>query len=484
MFFKKTLFLIVFLFVFNIQAQSRVVKVLDSISLSPVPFATIYFSNNKGIITDENGYFELINEQFNKNDSIFISSMGFKKKALQIKSIKDGILYMSPKAIVLENIILTNKNLSSEEIIDRVKKNIENNYQKDITEKKVYYSQERNQIIKETNITKFKSSIKEINSSLLDSLLQNIKKQNKNEIESLSYYYGNNEENKQKIKLIKSRETYKKDEDELLESIESRLEESLKNNLKSNSYFKVRSGLIPFSGNLEIDGLWDVDSTSEEYLKKTKEDELKRKQGFANFQKNRISSIYSKLFYNDKPGLDFILKSKKYNFSSPELTYLGKDLVYVIYCKPSGSRKFKSALYINSEDFAIVRIDFENIKPLYKFKLLGVFYSRLSEAGRMIFSKINNQKYDLSYFQVTIKKEFGLDRPLKIIEKNKFVKGRRKQNQISFRINLGVDVMEKHEMHIFKSNPIDLKDFENIIEENSILPEYVSEFTTNFWKEF
>ena len=44
--------------------------------------------------------------------------------------------------------------------------------------------------------------------------------------------------------------------------------------------------------------------------------------------------------------------------------------------------------------------------------------------------------------------------------------------------------MEKHEMHIFKSNPIDLKDFENIIEENSILPEYVSEFTTNFWKEF
>ena len=136
MFFKKTLFLIVFLFVFNIQAQSRVVKVLDSISLSPVPFATIYFSNNKGIITDENGFFELINEQFNKNDSIFISSMGFKKKALQIKSIKDGILYMSPKAIVLENIILTNKNLSSEEIIDRVKKNIENNYQKDITEKK------------------------------------------------------------------------------------------------------------------------------------------------------------------------------------------------------------------------------------------------------------------------------------------------------------------------------------------------------------
>ena len=73
MFFKKTLFLIVFLFVFNIQAQSRVVKVLDSISLSPVPFATIYFSNNKGIITDENGFFELINEQFNKNDSIFIS---------------------------------------------------------------------------------------------------------------------------------------------------------------------------------------------------------------------------------------------------------------------------------------------------------------------------------------------------------------------------------------------------------------------------
>ena len=32
--------------------------------------------NNNGIISDENGFFELVPEQFSKKDSLFISSMG------------------------------------------------------------------------------------------------------------------------------------------------------------------------------------------------------------------------------------------------------------------------------------------------------------------------------------------------------------------------------------------------------------------------
>ena len=42
----------------------------------------------------------------------------------------------------------------------------------------------------------------------------------------------------------------------------------LKENLKSSSYFKIRSGLLPFSGDLNFNGLWDIDSTNQEVLKK------------------------------------------------------------------------------------------------------------------------------------------------------------------------------------------------------------------------
>ena len=478
---KSIIFL---LFVVNLNAQSLTIKVLDSLSLSPIPFATVYFSNGKGIITNEEGKFELIEQQFEKKDTLFISSMGYKKVSLALDNFNDSIIYMTPKMIELGNVIITNRNLSSKEIIEKVKKGIDKNYQTQLSENKIFYRNEFNGTTEKFKLNKFKSSIDEINSFLIDSLLNSLPKENKGVSEVLCYYYGNLEEENQKINLIKSRETSNK-EDEMLKSLNSRLEESLKESLKSNSYFKIRSGLLPFSGDLKIDGLWDVeDSTSQEAIKKAQESDLKRKQNFAASRKSRITNIYSKLFYKDGTDLDFILKSNKYNFSSPELTYLGNQLVYIIYCEPKGSRDFKGTLYINSDDFAVVRIDFENVKPLFKLKLLGISVNNYLQEGRMVFSKLNNENYSLSYFQLSSARKLGIDRPFKIIEKNKYVKGRRKQNQISFKLDLVFNSIYTQELQVFESKVINEKNFEKIKEENKVLPEFLDEFTTNFWEEF
>ena len=480
---KNLLYSFIFLFALNINSQSLIVKVLDSLTLSSIPFATVYFSNNKGIITDRDGRFELIKEQSDNNDSLFISSMGYKKISLEISSFKDSIVYMIPKIITLDNVVITNRNLSSKEIIEKVKKSIEQNYQREISEKKIFYRYESNRKIDKIEFNKFKSSIDQVNSSILDSLLIRIPKENKGATETLCYYYGNLEEGKQKINLIKSRVTYKND-DEILNSINSRLKEALQENLKSNSYFKIRSGLLPFSADLSINGLWEIDSTNQEALKKAQDLELKRKQNFAAYQKSRITNIYSNLFYNEETKLDFILKSNRYRFGDPELTYLGNQLVYVISCFPKGSKDYKGVLYVNSDDFAVVRIDFENVKSLFKFKLLGVSTNVYLEEGRMVFSKLNNKKYSLSYFQVSNGRKSGIDRPIKVVEKNKYVKGRRKQNQISFKLDLILNSLNKQELQIFQSKTMDIKDFEDIKENNKVLPEYLDKFTTNFWEEF
>jgi hypothetical protein len=473
----------IFLFSLNSNAQSSTIRVLDSLSSSPVSFATVYFSNNKGIITDKDGRFELINEQYDNIDSLFISSMGYKKNSLKISSFKDSIVYMIPAIITLENVVVTNRNLSSNEIIEKVKAGIDQNYQKEISEKKIFYRYESNWKIDKIELNKFKSSIDQVNSSILDSLLIRVPKENKGATETLCYYYGNLEEGKQKINLIKSRVTYKKDDD-ILNSINSRLKEALQENLKSNSYFKIKSGLLPFKLDLSINGLWEIDSTNQEALKQAEDLELKRKQNFASSQKSRITNIYSNLFYNEDTKLDFILKSNRYSFGDPELTYLGNQLVYVISCLPKGSKNYKGVLYINSDDFAVVRIDFENVKPLFKFKLLGVSTNVYLEEGRMVFSKLNNEKYSLSYFQVSSGRKSGIDRPIKVIEKNKYVKGRRKQNQISFKLDLIINSLNKQELQIFQLKTMDIKNFENIKENIKVLPEYLNEFTTNFWEEF
>ena len=476
-------FIIFLLFAVNLKAQSISVKILDSISFNPIPFATVYFSNSSGVISDENGDFELIKNELNDEDSLFISSMGYKKVSYSLNRFNDSIIFLSPKPIELNNVIITNRKLTSQEIIEKIKAAITQNYQTDLSENKIFYRKEYNSTIEKFEINKFKSSIDNVNDLLIDSLLLNLPSENKSATEVLSYYYGNLEEDNQKINLIKSRETYKK-ENEILESLNSKLEESLKKSLKSNSYFKIRSGLLPFSGDLEFDGLWDIDSTNQAALKKANDNEIKRKENFANSIKGRVSNIYSNLFYNDATDLDFILKSNRYEFSNPELNYLGNQLVYVITFRPKGSKDYKGTLHINSDDFAIVRIDFKNVKSLFKLKLLGFSSDNYLVEGRMVFSKLDKKKYSLTYFQVSSGSKAGIDRPFKIIEKNKFVKGRRKQNQISFNLDFIVNSLNKVELRVFQSKSIDLNLYDNLKEENKILPEYVDEFKTNFWEEF
>ena len=476
-------FIIFLLFAVNLKAQSTSVKILDSISFAPIPFATVSFSNSSGVISDENGDFELIKNELNDEDSLFISSMGYKKVSYSLNRFNDSIIFLSPKPIELNNVIITNRKLSSQEIIEKIKAAITQNYQTDLSENKIFYRKEYNSTIEKFEINKFKSSIDNVNDLLIDSLLLNLPSENKSVTEVLSNYYGNLEEDNQKINLIKSRETYKK-ENEILESLNSKLEESLKKSLKSNSYFKIRSGLLPFSGDLEFDGLWDIDSTNQAALKKANDDEIKRKENFANSIKGRVSNIYSNLFYNDATDLDFILKSNRYEFSNPELNYLGNQLVYVMTFRPKGSKDYKGTLHINSDDFAIIRIDFKNVKSLFKLKLLGFSSDNYLIEGRMVFSKLDKKKYSLTYFQVSSGSKAGIDRPFKIIEKNKFVKGRRKQNQISFNLDFIVNSLNKVELRVFQSKSIDLNLYDNLKEENKILPEYVDEFKTNFWEEF
>ena len=78
-------------------------------------------------------------------------------------------------------------------------------------------------------------------------------------------------------------------------------------------------------------------------------------------------------------------------------------------------------MYVNTEDFAVIRVDYENIKPLRKFALLGISYKEHLKKGTIIFQKNNNGKYSLKYMDESSGQIVGIKRPVKIIEKNKNV---------------------------------------------------------------
>ena len=480
--FKKIYITLIFILsILNSSSQTLQIQVIDSISEKPIAYSNVYFSNNNGLITDGTGNFELIKSQLSKHDSMYVSMIGYDKKSFLIKNFNDSLIKLVQSPIQLSSVFLTNKKLSSDEIISSVIKNIEMNYEKEFTENKIYLSKKSNSITEKFIIDKFKSTVPEINSSLIDSLLANLKKDNNSGLETLAYYYKNFEDEAQKIKIIKSRETYNK-QGEVLESISKKMEEAFKNELKSDSYFKIKSGI--FGGNLDLDGLEEIDSTNTESLKKFEKKEINEKDDFANSQIRTINRFYNSLFFEKDSYLNFILKPNKYIFSEPKIDFLGNDLVYIIEATPKGRGKYSGILYINSDDFAMVRVDFKNIKPVYNLKLLGVFVNIYLRDGKMILSKFENKKYSLSYFKINSGRRVGFDRPIKLIEKNKNVKGRRKQNQISFRMDIVSDEKTITELQVFESKKIPKNEFENLKNKNQVLPEYSEEFTSNFWEEF
>jgi len=480
----KNILIIFFLSLYSlkISSQSLNIQIIDSISDQPIPYSNIYFSNNNGLISNENGSFELIKSQFKENDSMYISMLGYKKSSFLINDFNDTLIKLVQSPIKLSDVILTNKKLSTEEIISKVVENIDKNYEKEFTENKIYLSRKSNSSTEKFIINKFKSTVPEINQSLIDSLLANLTKENNSGLETLAYYYRTfNDDIQKKIKIIKSRETYNKD-GEVLESINKKMEEAFKNELKPDSYYKIKSGI--FRGDLELDGLEEVDSTNTESIKKFQEKEIKEKNDFAKNQIRIINRFYNFLFFQKESPLNFILKPNKYIFSEPKIDIIGNDLVYKMEANPKGRGKYSGVLYINPDDYAIVRIDFRNIKPVYNIKLLGVFVNIYQRDGKMILSKYDNEKYSLSYAKINFGQRVGFDRPIKLIEKNKNVKGRRKQNEISFRMDLIFDEKSITELQVFESKKISKSEFENIKNKNDLTPEYVEEFTTNFWQEF
>ena len=128
----------------KISSQSLNIQIIDSISGHAVPYSNVYFSNNNGLISDEDGSFELIKSQLSEKDSMYISMLGYKKSSFLIKDFNDTLIKLVQSPIKLSDVILTNKKLSSEEIISKVVENIDKNYEKQFTENKIYLSRKSN----------------------------------------------------------------------------------------------------------------------------------------------------------------------------------------------------------------------------------------------------------------------------------------------------------------------------------------------------
>ncbi len=482
-------FLLLFLSTIT-TAQTISSVVLDSVSKQPIPFASVHIAK-KGVITNEDGRFSLIlPENWSKSDTLFISSMGYETIQKPISEFTESIIHMQPKAIELNQVVVTNKSYSGKELLELVNENLDKNYANTLSKKRVFLRDAFHQNMSKLDHTFKNSTIDEIDSKFIDSILKAVPKQYSAYYESLSDSYENTTEEPNKLELIKASELYDKNDMLNYEQIEERFNKIIKKHVKPNSYFKIRSGILPM-GKIEgeeFDTFFEseVDSTDAEALKKeiqkNAEEEKERKANFFANRKRVINALLKEQIHHADTPYDFVVKPRKYNYEVSNLAYLGDAIVYVVNFKPKRSATYEGTLYIDAEDFAVVRTYFTNIESLKKFSLLGLKMNQYLRSGKQIYSKKEDGRYGLQYLELEQGVRVDIKRPIKIIEMNKVVKGKNKQNELSLKIDFAINAQTKREFVVFSEETISPSDFEAVIENKEILPTYMPQYDSEFWK--
>lgn len=484
----KLLFAICCLTLFSVKAQRTIsAKIIDSVKQEPIPFATVSIDDKTGVITNDKGAFNItINRNISKTDSLLISCLGYEQKQFAIHSFTDSIIPLQTKNIDLSEVFITNKNYTIDEILEKVKEGLQTNYDFGFAKRKLFYRASHYTNMLKTDVDIKKSTISEFNQAFVDSIISSVPKNTDQHTEVLGEIYGQMKpETPQKMDILKASRLYDKESEITFENYEKRFNEIIRKHVKRNSYFKIKSGWFGTKEEIDSSFFEDKKETVEtaEFIEKKKEQEARRKANFLNYRKIMIHDFENNNFIKkEDDDLNFIEKSNRYEFTLLDFTYLNNDFVYTISFKPKRREDYKGTLYINTEDFAIVRVDYENVKPLRKFSLLGVSYREYLKKGTLIYTKNTNEKYSLKYAEEAFGERFSIKRPLKIIEKNKHVKGRRKQNELAADIHFIVRNIEKKELVIFESSPISETDFNNFTEVPNVVPTYLPAYDPNFWK--
>ncbi len=473
-----------------LQAQNLSSVIIDSITKKPVPYATVQL-NNRGMITNEEGRFKFsFDSAIGEKDTLFISSIGYESIGKPIGEFTDSVIVLSPKAIELKEVIVSNKDYTPREIIEMVEDNIEKNYYTDFTKKRVFLRETYQNEVLKTDYELKESTIPAFNESFLDNVISSFPKQNTYYTEMLGDLYGNDDADEQKLDLIKASEMYDKDKNLDVEKLEEKFNQIVKENIKSDSYFKIKSGWF-FGTKIDADEMGDllkedIDSTDVAVLNKRLEEERKqredRRKSFSGFKRRTLGNLFENLPIFNDTDYNVIFRPGRYDLTLKNFTYLGDQAVYVIDFVPDGSPEYKGQLFINADDFALIRMDFENTEALRDFNLLGVSINEYLAKGSILFAKGTDEKYHLRYYDIIKGVRAGVKRPLKIIEKNKNVKGRRKQNELSMKVDAAFGNVNRYELVVFDEEPINEEQFDYFKVKNEVLPTYMPNYDPEFWK--
>lgn len=470
-----TLLLLVLILTPFISFSQTATGIVQEENSQPVSYATIQIGENYGVVTNEDGQFSIDTSKFKETDLATISFIGYRSLLLTVQELRDQEVFtLSKDLMTLDQVFLTNKKFTPEELLEKVIAYRDTNYTKEPTKRKVFL---RNSTVEMPQKADFefkrssllsKSKLKQINKEMesKESIIKG--SWSNNYKETLAEYYSS--DNSSKTNPLKSTILINKNKDVSADNLNKEMMDVIKSHLSTDRTYKVKSGLIPVADSLEIESA---------------EDEKKPLSKDLNSNIDMIvnkSNIY-------RSSLDFIYEPKKYSYSLESASNFDNEIVYKLSFIPeSRSAKYEGNLYINAQDFSIMKMEYKIVEGKDGSKmnlklLLGVKFVE-QEANYLITYKKDSvsNKYRPSLIKTHSQTYVYLNRPMKFTQ-NKIDEDEDKK---MLKFNIMVETISKSDQELFflDLEPIVATTFEQFEQPENYEIQYLKAYDASLWKDY
>ncbi|MDA0779437.1 MAG: hypothetical protein O2810_01355 [Bacteroidetes bacterium] len=457
-------------------AHAQQITILDSISKEPISLVHV-FDGKKGVISNSYGAVFWKQEQ---SDSLTLSCLGYAPKKVAVSQVSDT-LYMLPKAMELMPVVVSNRILTAEEIIDSVKANTEKTVDFGLSSSEVFVHATDLVDFKKMDIEIKKSTIPELDQTFVDEILAQVPKNERDESFTKNKWFRDSGGLKHhKLQVLQAATLQDSLTSNQFDSMEKTINEILKKRVKKDSYFKVKSG--PLITTKVDNPSKKVDSIEQE------ESKLTPKKHAAD-QLGGLQRLATKNLFEEKNWvLPFLANPNKYNFSNEGIVYDLSVPVYKIRFSSKKKKEYNGYLLVDVEDFGVHKILYQSNKHEKRVKLFGLFYEGRLNNRTYNFVKNHLGKYTLYHIFEEYQQLVGLKRPFKIIEKNKVVKGRNRQNVLSMDVNFSIKEVYQKNINFNSFTSITQEEFDAFKLIHRVVPQdfysksdvqnYISDFPT------
>ena len=489
-----------------VRINNEVLKgiIFDAKDKSPLPYTNIILlSKNKGVISNEVGHFSINISNCLETDTIRISYIGYQTKDLTIKDLKDSsAIYLEEDNLMLNNITVFGNVPDVKNIVKKVLENHEKNYGKTHNKKEIFLRKRYMNELEKINFDYKKSTI----SKLSESQIEMIEKGIPNKVLSYQDFLGNvyflhneNDSSKLKIdpvKIIELNEVNdKKSYSDLI-----KIEDTFKDiffDTSDKEYWKVKSGII--GRKIEINNYQQNDGEKTDSLKNDNEitisivnnrnelsDSLKKTRALNNpyrIQKRRIKEMTQFASFKNEKDWEFLFDIDKYEYVLSGLTVANGEEVYIIDFKPQKKGLYTGKMYIATETYALVRVDYEYEKNRTGTDrhLFGIGYTEDKFNASIYFEK-NEDRYQLKYCSKKQGVLVSVKRPFALQKKKKRLLFDKKLEETKIGINIISRAESSYEILVIDEIEINLEEFKEFKPNKNIEIIEVNQFNEDLWK--